>query len=264
MRAFIVAASCVLTMGSVAAQNYVTFREDHAQKLFNESRNAIGGEAAVARIETLLLKGTVNLRAEDGGPGSRDLEIRIMMPDRYVRIERAGPFERRLGFVDNKVIAGIRDGGDVENPPPQMHETLLRSERSRFARFLLGFSSSVTPVQWLTIATSRSVGRMTDPRTGPTGVISDDPDRFRRTLEVVGEPAFYTRVSYNGTNVPVRMEYPPSKGKTAVVELLDRRRAGGLLLPFRIVTKINDKIVEEMIFDEILVNPPLTLEDFVR
>lgn len=138
------------------------------------------------------------------------------------------------------------------------------SERQKLARLLLGVCSAVTPVQWVTLAASRGIGKMSNPLDGPTGVISEDADRFRRTLEVTGDPAFFARVSYNGSNLPVSIEYPPSKGTTAVVEFSDRRRVSDLLLPYRIATKIKERVVEDLRFTEILVNPPLTLEDFVR
>jgi hypothetical protein len=44
----------------------------------------------------------------------------------------------------------------------------------------------------------------------------------------------------------------------------DRRDVDGLVLPYRITTVINDRVVDEMIFDEIIVNPELSVEEFTR
>jgi hypothetical protein len=265
MRMKFVVLPCVVAATALGAQNYVTFREELAQKIFTDSRNAMGGDAAISRLESLVLTGSVTLVPEDGGPRQRDVQIRIWLPDKVIRVESAGrAFERRLGVVGTTVIAGIRtDGGEIETPPPDLHKTMLRSERARLARLLLGMASGVTQAQWLTIATARGVGRMSHPLDGPTGVISDDPDRFRRTLEITGEPAFYARVEYDGRFVPMRLEYPPSKGQTAVMEFIDRRRVDGLLLPFRIVTKVKNRVVEDLRFESIKVNPRLTMEEFI-
>jgi len=49
-----------------------------------------------------------------------------------------------------------------------------------------------------------------------------------------------------------------------VVTFSDRREVAGLLMPFRIVTTSNGRIVDELVLDEILVNPELSKSDFKR
>ena len=44
----------------------------------------------------------------------------------------------------------------------------------------------------------------------------------------------------------------------------DRREVAGLLMPFRIVTTSNGHVLDELVFDEILVNPELSKSDFKR
>jgi len=45
----------------------------------------------------------------------------------------------------------------------------------------------------------------------------------------------------------------------------DRRSAGGMKVPYAIVTTAaGERIVDEMVFDEVAVNPKLTNADFSR
>jgi hypothetical protein len=44
----------------------------------------------------------------------------------------------------------------------------------------------------------------------------------------------------------------------------DRRKVGGMQVPYAIVTTAGDRVVDELTFDEVTVNPPLTANDFRR
>jgi ABC-type phosphate/phosphonate transport system substrate-binding protein len=45
----------------------------------------------------------------------------------------------------------------------------------------------------------------------------------------------------------------------------DRRSAAGIQVPYSIVTTAGaDRMVDELLFDEVVVNPPLTKADFSR
>ena len=44
----------------------------------------------------------------------------------------------------------------------------------------------------------------------------------------------------------------------------NRKSIGGMKAPYRIVTTAGERIVDEMLFDEVVVNPKLTKADFSR
>ena len=44
----------------------------------------------------------------------------------------------------------------------------------------------------------------------------------------------------------------------------DRRPTGGVLMPYRIITLNGDKVVDELFFDQILINPEIAKNDFKR
>jgi hypothetical protein len=44
----------------------------------------------------------------------------------------------------------------------------------------------------------------------------------------------------------------------------DRKSTGGMKAPYSIITTVGDRILDEMLFDEVTVNPKLTKTDFGR
>jgi hypothetical protein len=48
------------------------------------------------------------------------------------------------------------------------------------------------------------------------------------------------------------------------MQFRDRRSVGGLLLPHRVTTLFDGRVVDDMMFKEIQVNPALTPADFQR
>ena len=44
----------------------------------------------------------------------------------------------------------------------------------------------------------------------------------------------------------------------------DRRSTGGMRAPYKIVTTAGDRVVDDLEFDEVVVNPSLTKSEFVR
>ena len=62
---------------------------------------------------------------------------------------------------------------------------------------------------------------------------------------------------------------PRMKAKLGLAVLLatmftDHRSVGGMKAPYRIITTAGDRGVDELVFDEIAVNPKLTKADFSR
>ena len=79
----------------------------------------------------------------------------------------------------------------------------------------------------------------------------------------VSGPGFSGRLVFDTTtHVPLRVVYFAEGGVSMVVSFANRRVAGGLELPFRITTQTPDRVLETLMLDEILVNPPLTPADF--
>lgn len=251
----------LLAIGSVtaAAQNFVTIQDLPAEALFKASRQSLGGEGTVSHLKSLIMKGTAAVVSDDGGPTNRDVEIRILLPAFYLRIDTAPGFTRRSGLSADTLISEIRAGGEVEEPPTQFRKTLLQAERARLARMLLGISSTVTSDLWLTLRTPRliEVGSAFD------SAVTTAPVEAR-LLEASGKDRFYARIIYDATAMPVSVDYQ-APNKTAIrIAFEDRRVVSGLKLPHRITTQVDGRTIEDLRFSEILVNQPMTRADFGR
>ncbi len=231
----------LLLAATVSGQNAVTFAGAGADALFRQSRTAIGGDANVASVTSLVMKGTVRVSTPDGGPPERGIELRILLPDHYVRIETAKDWVKRSGFSGKTLLTEIRAQGQMDRPPANLGNSLLRAERARFARLLLGVGSITTPEVWLTIR---------QPATGTPNM-----------LEATAQDSFMARVFYAVSGVPLRVEYEAS-GRQIVTAFGDRRPAGALRLPHTITTTLDGMPLEEITLSEIVVNPPLTAGDF--
>ena len=242
---------------AVPAQNFVTIQDPSAEALFKMSRQTLGGEGTVSNLKTLTFKGTGVVSSDDGGPPDRDVEIRIMLPAFYIRIDTAPGFTRRSGLSADTLISEIRSGGEVEEPPTRYRKTLLQAERGRLARLLLGIASTVTSDLWLTLRTPRSieVGSAFD------SAVTTSPAE-RRLIEASGKDAFYARIIYDGTALPVRVDYPGQNKSAISITFDDRRLVSGLKLPHRITTQSDGRTIEELRFTQIQVNQPLSRSDF--
>ena len=248
----------ILLLGaSLGAQNFVTFEGAGAEALFRQSRNAVGGEAAVMNITSLVMKGTARVSAGDDGPPERAIEMRVLLPDQYVRVETAGNWTKISGFSGKTLLTEIRTGTASERPPAQMMGPLLRAEKARLARLLLGLGSLATPEIWLTIRQPMGVtetgsafasGRTTNAAIG-------------RVLEATAKDNFMARAFYDATGIPLRVEYEANKRRISTV-FGDRRKIGQLNLPHTMTTTLDGMPLEEIRLSEIVLNAPLTKNDF--
>lgn len=263
--------AAILATFTLAAQSHVVFRDGTAEGLFTTSRNAIGGEGLVSGIRSLVLHGTARVADQDGGPAERQVQILILPPDGLLRIERADGFEKRTGFHGGTLLTSLGTGDTRERPPADMRAALITAERARMGRLLLGIASTPLRPGWLTLRSVRSAATTVDPRStmgtsDPTGAgTSLVAERGgQRILEGSAADRFFVRLFFDGGSFPSRVQYETGRGMAVTTEFSDRRRVSGLLLPFRITTTLGDKVVDELILREILVNPSLTPADFER
>lgn len=243
------AISLALTVATVVSfQNFVTFGSDGADAVFRLSRVAVGGEAAVTSVTSLVMKGTARVSAGDDGPPERSVEIRILLPDQYVRIETGKDWSKRSGFSGNTLLTTITKNGVVDAPPANVVPALLRAEKWRFARMLLGIASMATPEVWLNVRQAPGSGQIGNARGA-------------RVLEAASRDNFLARIFYDAASMPERVEYEANRRRIST-SFSDRRKVGQLLLPHTIATTLDGMPLEEMKFSEIVVNPPLTKGDF--
>jgi hypothetical protein len=101
-------------------------------------------------------------------------------------------------------------------------------------------------------------------------LVLETKDGFAGTLELDPVSRLPARLRYDAT---VRLPAAPGEQLTGppagipaevVMEYIDRRPVGGLMLPHGIRTTAKGHILAELAFDVIVVNPPLTPKDFQK
>lgn len=262
-------AAAVLAAAGVSAQSHVVFRDATAESLFRTSRNAIGGEGLVSGIGSFVLKGTATVAENDGGPQTRDVEVRILLPSGILRIDTASGFEKRAGFMEGTLLTSVRVGDSRDAPPAALRSQMIRGERARLGRMMLGMAATPIRPGWLTLRSVRTAVTTVDPRStiaaegGAATTLTAERDG-QRILEAAADEGFFIRIFFDGATLPGRIQYETGNRAQVVTEFSDRRRVAGLMLPHRIVTTTGGRVVDDFTIREIEVNPRLTAADFER
>jgi hypothetical protein len=143
-----------------------------------------------------------------------------------------------------------------------MTDALLKGERARVTRLLLGSMTALMPVLRLLGRSAPGIGAMGRPAAGvPVGPTYDSANEMR-LIELSGPDGFYTRFVVDAARLPQRLEYRATKEEVWTTTFSDRRQVGGLLLPYHIVTEGRGAIREDLRLDEIKINPEIGRGDF--
>jgi len=251
----------------VAAQDQLLFTDPAAENLFRYSRMSIGTGPAVAGLRSLVFIGRSRVQVDENRPlASAAVQIKLLLPDHYLRIDTIDTAQRRAGFAGKTVLSSIRDGDDVTYPPEQLRKQILENGRQHLVRFLLGALTYVTPEMVLTFHSIPKSVEMIDPRVSPrTTTAVDITGNLEPYAAVVTGERFEARfVVDSATRTPSRIEFTAADKHEMAMKFDQRRLVDGLQLPFHIATTNRGRIVDELTFDEIHVNAELGKRDFVR
>lgn len=227
---------------------------------FASAQEALGG-THVTGVKSLLLQGesqSLNL-ANSQMSSPRLLEIRVLLPDHYLRIERTETTERRSGFSGETVLNAIKPLKPDVNVSGSWGPEQIKTERYTIARLLLGVLARSDMLQGLRPASA----------SGNT-ITFEAPDGFAAILELDA-----------ATRVPVRLRYrsfvrfpppagqpimgpPPGTDADVTVVFGERRAVAGVLLPHRITTTAKEFTLSDLRFHKIIVNPSFTRADFTK
>lgn len=241
MRVSTILAVLVVSLAHVAAQDSVVFRDDEAASLFRTSRmNMSGREATIRELLSLHMTGTIRISTPDGATETGSTEIKVLLPDRYVRIDTTKGTTRYSGFDRAALLSAIKTGDGMSSMPDALRPAALQSERRRLAYLLLGATTYVTPDLSPVMS---SIGY------GAGQKVVEGVDRNQQ---------FLVRLTFGESMLPARVDYPGGS-----MTFADRRMADGLQMPFRITTLGGrGRVVDEITFETIRVNPPLSAGDF--
>jgi hypothetical protein len=255
-----------VVMGRVAAQDHLLFTDPAAENLFRYSRMAIGTGPAIAGLRSLVFIGHSRVQIDGNGPLTpAAVQIKFLLPDNYLRIDTIDTAQRRAGFSGNTVLSSIRDGENVTYPPDNIRKQILRNGRFHVVRFLLGALTYATPELVLTFHSIPKSVEMIDPRVSPrtTTTVDTSGNLEPYTANVTGEGFDARFIVDSSTRTPRRIEFTAADKHEMVMKFDQRRLVAGLQLPFHIVTTNGGRVVDELTFDEIIVNAELGKRDFV-
>jgi hypothetical protein len=250
-----------------SAQDQTVFMDVSAENLFRYSRAAIStGGRTVYSLRSLILKGRSRFVVDDaGGLAGAAVEIKLLLPDHYLRTDSSGVLQKMAGYAGSRVLSAMHDDGAVSYPPSALVKQILLNERLRVARLLLGAATYVGPDLGLTFRSVPKSVEMVDPRVNARTAVTIENSTAEPFVTLVTGDRFAARLVVDGsTRAPTQIEYTGQDKNPVVVTFSDRREVAGLLMPFRIVTASNGRVLDELVFDEILVNPELSKSDFKR
>lgn len=268
----VLTASCVLSLAAQTIQERdanavtdATFKDQTSYDIFRGARMAVGGgEGAVVKLRSLRFRGQSRVRVD----GVAELvegtvEIRVLLPDHYLRIDAAGPSVRLTGYAGTQLLSMFSENRERIRPPERLHEGLLRSERAHLARLMLGSAVWTSPHYALTFRAVGAPAEMVDPRISAETVSVSQASRVPHLLEATGEHGFFLRMLVAGSRLPQRIEYRAGGSRQMTMLFEDRRLASGLRLPHKITTTDDKRnVVDQMFFNVVEVNPPLDAMEF--
>jgi hypothetical protein len=238
----------------VLASVLVLGAQAETQTALAKPRHAIGGEATIKALTSLSITGqavsamsATTLLPTAYGP----LEMRLVFPSRYVRIDETPAAVRRTGFDGTTAIWQLvaKPGATVKSGPPG--EDFVARQRARVARLLLGMIADTKDV--LTVSARAADGG----RVRVTG-----PDGFDALIEcdAVGLPV---RLTYqDNVYVPGGMGSMAQERTEVTMLFEDRKRVDGLTLPHRIRLVAAARQLDEWRFEKIVLNPKFADADF--
>ena len=199
------------------------------------SRLAVTGGRPRPAIHTLSMNGRLRVTADDGTMRDGTVAIRIALPRRFVRVDTIGGTRRMSGFDGDRLLTRS-DGRAADR---------LKVERAQLTRLLLGAAAIVVADERVDI---RAAGDEAFPDT--------------RALDVTARSWSLRYVMDAASALPLRLVYFAPQRGTTITSFADRRDVDGYLLPHRITTTTAERVLETLMFDEMMVNPALTDADF--
>jgi hypothetical protein len=246
--ALVAALACI----TLAAQEPVLLRDPKTKDLFNSARIAIfGGPGGIARLQGLRFKGRSRFAGNGDDLLSAAVEIRVLLPDRYLRIDTGSFGRRQIGYAGDTSLDRIEGVTGRITSDSRGAAAILQADRSALARLMLGvamYASQEVPMKLQTRDTQIDMPGLAE----------------ALGIDATGE-TFAARIAFDGkSHLPVRIVFWSGDRTVLTSAFSDRRSVGGMKVPYAIVTTAGDRVVDELTFDEVTVNPPLTANDFRR
>jgi hypothetical protein len=283
-RMMVIAALAALAPGTARAVS------DKSAEVLSEARKAIGGEARLSAVKTIVATGK-SQRQMGQMQTSGELEVAIALPDRYVRTQvdniMGNSVTREEGFNGSTLLERsvtppganvmIRFAGSEGDPDSEASkQRRVQRHRNDLARLLVAWlltAPSYAEAQFSYAGEAESpdgTAHVVDVK-GADGlamrVFIDKETRRPLMLTFQGRPpVIRTRTARGGQSAPgqghgaAEAALPPMTEITWFVD--DFRKVGDLWLPHRMTQEADGKTIEEWEFSKIVVNEPIKDDRF--
>jgi hypothetical protein len=259
MRA-VVAAAVVGCAAAAFAQDNYQVTDPNVADTFRYARMAVGG-GAVAKVKTMELKGRSKVDF-NGSLIDCAVDIKLLMPDHYLRIDATKTDDKLAGFAGKNVLNAIRTGDNLSLPPANITSAILKNEQARLARMLVGALTYVTPNVTMILHSAGMQGGIVDPRVSAKTTATAEGRGVPNVAEISGQNGFHATMTMDATTrMPLRLVYPNGPAEETMT-FDDRRDVGGLKIPFRITTTAGGRLIDELVFETVLINPEIAKADF--
>ena len=242
----------------IAQSGKITAKDQKAAEAITAAITALGGEKNIDNIKSLILTGTTKYYA---GSAVDETEIRILLPDSYLRIEkRIGnvlTIYRRVSKGESHTVGFTGTGGRVEVYP-------LTNEVNSFFSLLMGALLKGGPIAPLNLSavagTSDKFSIATE--TGAPGVIEFDPVRKYPLLISYKDVVRNLKMTQTASHNFPLMRLGEEEVIDSVMRFNDRVAVEGIMFPLTIVFESGRKTDGELKIEKVQINPKLTLADF--
>ncbi len=265
--------------------------------LLAEARQALGGDARIAAVTALDVRGDFK-RLAGQTTIEGELQIRIERPDKWRRDEDlsppgGGPAIIRTEALNGSTVweessgrggfflggfgggRGVRGGPDAGGrapvDPAQIEEAQRRAWQAELARFLLVWLLVADgPVAW--VGTAEAPDGRADvleitPRTGPvTRLFLDQTSHLPLMITWQGAAQQFVVAGRRGGRGDAGLPPPARGGQPATLQitLADYKTINGIRLPHRITRGANDMTTEEWTIDSYRINPNFRGDVFTK
>jgi len=245
----------------IAQAGKITAKDQKAAEAITAAIMALGGEKNIDNIKSLILTGTTKYSSH----GAVDeTEIRILLPDNYLRIDKRigyGTLQYARASSGESLNIGFTETGGPLGVP-------RANEVNRFASLLIGALLKGDPVAPLIISAVADTSNKFSiaKETGVLGEIEFDPVRKYPLLisykDAVRNLTIYKTTYNDGKITSERGGSGNEEFVDSIMRFKDRIAVDGVMFPGTIVFESRGKPISELKFENIQINPKLSLADF--
>ena len=278
------AAACLCAAFLTAQSGGVETKDQMAKEAMDAALKALGGADKIGGIKSLIVKAkatTWGFMSSKGGPWTKtnsttyDIEIRILLPDNFIRINR---------FPDRTGYGGISQGKSLSTQPAtvtfsssdgqartvtQVPDAAAKAKVAasntqidEWSSFLIGTLAKAGPVP-LTLSSGSTSGVFALTKAdGDVGEVEFDSKTGYPSVIRTGGFSGNTPDNIINTSGKVSLSIGSGGSGTALeTRFSDRFSVNGIMFP-RIITTTGTRTDIELRIEDVQINPNLSLKDF--